>query len=181
MVDTQIVTLHTGNCYQPIPFKGYEHMGSSRTDCFERYQAMKKHCDFKDKTIVDVGSSLCYFGFKALQDGAKEVIAVDTDYNIIKFVKELACNEQMKLSISNKLPEERFDVGFYLDTHNAPGTEAYLEWLTKNVDILFTSTASVYHHEMDSSIYFQTLKKSFKKVEPIYIGCIEKREIFKCS
>jgi 2-polyprenyl-3-methyl-5-hydroxy-6-metoxy-1,4-benzoquinol methylase len=181
MIDTKIVTLHTGRCYHPIPFKGYEHIIPSRTDCPERYEAMKKHYDFKGKTILDVGCSLCYFGFRALQDGAKKVSAVDTDINIRNFITDLAKEEKMKLTITSEIPDKHFDVGFYMDTHNAPGTQGFIEKISDKVDILFTSTASVYHYEIDSSIYFQTLQKLFKKVESIYMGSIEKREIFMCS
>ncbi len=174
MIDTKIVTLHSGMCYHPIPFSGYGHVTPQRTDCPERYETMKKHYDFKGKTILDVGSSLCYFGFRALQDGAKEVTAVDTDSNVRLFVAQVAKEEKMNLKIISYLPEDHYDVGIYMDTHHAPGTEGYIEQIAKQVDFLFTSAAN------DSAGYYERLKKLFKNIKPIYEGQIEQRILYQC-
>lgn len=165
--------------YQPIPFPEFEGLISNRTDCAKRYDAIKENYgSFKGKTMYDLCSANCYFGFRALQEGAKSVIAVEQDDNTRRFVNELAkekglnivCEKHLKAQL---IDEPQIDVGIYLDTHYNEGTEGYVDNIKAVCRVVFTSSCR------DNAAYRVMLQKLFAHVELIYHG-FQDREIFKC-
>jgi len=166
--------------YQPIPFPEYDGVTADRTDCIIRYQVIQdNYGSFKGKTIYDLCSANCFFGFRFLQDGGKSVVAVEKDDNTRKFVNTLAKEKGLILDCEREpLLEEialyaQADIGLYLDTHYSEGTQGYPEHMKKMVRVVFTSSCE---RQEDYKTLLQSL---FPNVEKIYKG-FQERVIYKC-
>ena len=176
------ITNHNGLIYQPIPFEDYKDIEAERTDCGKRYQVIKdNYGDFKDKTLIDICCANGYFMFRFMQDGGKLAKGIEIRREIVNFVNVLAIEKNMDIFCDIHLNglKDIFDIGIYLDTHFAIGTEHYLEWLSKHTKTLFTSST---HKESGNTNkeYEGELRKLFKSVLAIYTG-FAGRTIFKCS
>jgi 2-polyprenyl-3-methyl-5-hydroxy-6-metoxy-1,4-benzoquinol methylase len=177
------ITNHNGLIYQPIPFEEYKDIKSERNDSEERYQTIKKNYgDFKDKSLIDICCANGYFMFRFMQDGGRLAKGIEIRREIMNFVNILAIEKNMDISCNihlNGLKSHKFDIGIYLDTHYAIGTEGYLEYLQKHIKTLFTSSA---HKESGNTNeeYKGELRKLFKSVLTIYTG-FAGRTIFKCA
>ena len=75
-----------GFLYHPIPFKEYHQTPVHKLNCLEEYRTLIENYDFKDKTVVDIGSSGGWFSFN-ISKVAKEVHAYEAD-NSVRAVTE---------------------------------------------------------------------------------------------
>ena len=179
------ITNREGLIYQPLPFKEYESLNIQRKDCKERYQIIKNdYGDFKNKTLIDICCANGYFLFKFMQDGGKLARGIEIRREIVNFVNLLAIEKEMDVSCNfhlNGLKNLKFDIGIYLDTHYAPGTEGYLEWLHKHTKVLYTSCASGEDGISRNEEYKKLLSGIYQN-DPIFIceGFMG-RIIYKCE
>lgn len=165
--------------YQPIPFDGFDNMKSNRTDCAARYDVIKaNYGSFKGKTMYDLCSANCYFGFRFLHDGGKGVIAVEGDNNTRRFVNAMAEDKGLPIICQPYLEPlivgtPQIDIGLYLDTHYADNTKGFIEHMKTLARVVFTSSCK------DNDDYEALLKTLFPNVQKIYQGFAD-RKIFKC-
>lgn len=176
---------HRGLIYQPIPFEEYKNIKTQREDCEERYQTIKQnYSSFVGKTLIDICCANGFFLFRFMQDGGRLARGIEIRREIVDFVNILAIDKNMDVICNihlNGLKDNTFDIGIYLDTHYVPGTQDYLEWLSKHTKILFTSCAHVHGEGIDRNEQYQVLlSKLFKKVEPIFKG-FAGRIMFRCE
>lgn len=161
--------------YQPFPFE------IRRKDCEDRYKVIAENLEKSDKTLIDICCANGYFGFRFLQNGGAEAVGIEINPDYITLVNVLAKIEQLSLKCQNNLPDRKFDLGIYLDTHYASGTEDYLLWLKNNVRKCFTSCC---HADGDflnrNDDYERLLNTMFSTVRPIYKG-FAGRIIFRCE
>ena len=165
--------------YQPIPFPEFSASTPHRVDSEERYNKIKaNYGDFKGKTLYDLCSANCFFGFRFLQDGGKEVVAVEMSKPTCDFVNELAKEKELPLHCFHSIESINapFDIGLYLDTHYNEGTDKYIEHIMSKCEVVFASCA--YSHKNEE--FRDELKRYKKLVEPIYQGYVQ-RIIYKCS
>lgn len=183
MLRVSDITNHSGLIYQPLPFEEYKDIKTQRTDCEERYQVIKNNYgDFKNKSLIDICCANGYFLFRFMQDGGKLAKGIEIRREIANFINILAIEKNMDISCNihlNGLGTHKFDIGIYLDTHYAPGTEYYLEWLSKHAKVLFTSCAI---KEKDFNAEYEELLTKIYGKPPIniYQG-FAGRTIFKCE
>lgn len=164
--------------YQPVPFPEYKDVRAQRNDCEERYQVIQKNYgDFKGKTLIDVCCANGFFCFRFLQDEGKLAKGIEKENPYILFINTLATEKKMEFVCHKAFPIGRFDIGIYLDTHYAPGTEEYPRYLAEYTDVCFTSCAC---RDSTNEDYKKLLRALFKKVIPIYTG-FQERVIFKCE
>lgn len=107
-----------------------------RKDSHERYESIREVCDFKGKTLIDIGCCNGYFMARFLNDGGSKAVGVEPS-------RECLAPELHKTiySVSGK-----FDICFYLDLHFHEGIN-YLPWIKENVDILFVAPSGFRRNE----------------------------------
>ncbi len=168
--------------YQPIPLEEYAHHKATREDSPERYDVIKAdYGSFKGRWMYDLCSANCYFGFRFLQDGGEQVVAVESDLPTLQFVKNLVIEKNLQLEIYGSIEEASavydagfHDIGLYLDTHLAKGTEGYLEHMAESCKVLYTSCK-------DPNVnYEEMLKQLFKNVKEIFHGKYD-RKLYRCE
>lgn len=169
--------------YQPVPFSEFKELESRRPDSVERYEKIKAdYGDFKLKSMIDLCSANCYFGFRFIQDGGFYVLAIEKEKSVRDFVNSLAKEKDIPL-ICVDAPEANtnFDIGLYLDTHYHEHTEDYLDFIAPKVKILYTSCINKLFDDKDftNERYEKDLKNYFSKIEKIYTG-YQNRNIYKC-
>jgi hypothetical protein len=174
---------HSGLIYQPIPFAEYEKVKAQRNDCEERYQAIKdNYGDFQNKSLIDICCANGFFLFRFMQDGGRLAKGIEIRRELVNFVNILAIEKNMDIHCNthlNGLNKLTFDIGIYLDTHYAPGTQDYLKWLAEHTKVLFTSCAS--KEDGLNTQYEKLLTQVYQKPPiPIFEGFM-KRIIFKCA
>lgn len=163
--------------YQPIPFEEFKDVSCTRPDTPERYEVIKNNYgSFEGKRMYDLCSANCYFGFRFLQDGGSQVIAVEIDNPTRDFVNALADEKNMDLICYKTIDDVmgRFDIGIYLDTHYHEGTDKFLPHIARKCDVIFTSAC-----EQESKRYEDLLRSTFDYVDGIFQG-YNKRMIYKC-
>lgn len=171
--------------YQPVPFKEYRDIEAWRKDCAGRYRTIKKNYgDFEGKTLIEIACANGYFGFSFLIDKGKRAVGVEVDKKQVEFVNLLAERKGLNFKCSEPpVPAGKFDIGLYLDTHYAPGTEDYPKYMRDNVKVCFTSCA---HYEGRpgwndaNEKYEKVLKGLFDNVTPLGKGFMG-RIIYKCE
>lgn len=111
---------HSG--YQILPKALQAIMGDNVQQHIARYEAermtyLKKHLDFSDKKILDIGGNTGYFSFESIEAGAKEVIYIEGNSAHEHFVKKAAevLNSNMKtynryLEFENAPEHQPFDM-----------------------------------------------------------------------
>ena len=165
--------------YQPVPFKEFEDVDSSRSilDCENRFQAiLRDYGDIKGKTLIDLCCANGYFGFRFLQEGGEMVIGIENDPAVAQFVNALASEKKMNFICKDKIdPLDKGDLGIYLDTHYHVGTGGYLEYMKSSVDVLYTSSSQ---HNL---AYGELCRSLFSKVESIFDEDYANRIILRCS
>jgi hypothetical protein len=169
--------------YQPLLYTKEGDCGSpGRDDCEIRYSVISKACGgFIDKSVIEFCASESYFGFRALQDGATEVIALELDEWKTNTVNDIATRNNFPLrsfrfipELENNIGNKKFDVGIYLDTHYHEGTEEFLRLIAKRTPILFSSPSK------DNEHFEHDLLKLYRYIMPIYTGYAE-RTIYQCK
>jgi 2-polyprenyl-3-methyl-5-hydroxy-6-metoxy-1,4-benzoquinol methylase len=176
MIDTTRIKI-----YQPIPFKEYEGLSSSRKDCIERYLAIKKHIpEIKGKTLIDLCCSNGFFPVSFLIDGGKSAVGVENNHEEVMFNNLLAKEQGLDFRCYESIDEVKgsFDYAIYLDTHYHTRTEGYLEFIHKSAPLAFISCAG--DGEMNNERIYGDLKKLYSSVEEIYKGFAQ-RKIYKCQ
>jgi hypothetical protein len=115
-----------------------------RPDCAERYESIKAVCDFKGKSLVDIGCATGYFAVRFLNDGGASVVGVepDTQYNenfIVRDIKDV-------IGI--------FDLCFYLDLHYHNEIN-YLPWIASHARMAFIAASGVDNNQRLQEELFQ--------------------------
>lgn len=184
MIDVKNILKHDGTIYQPIPFPEYKDVESQRKDCGKRYRVIKENYgNFRGKTLIDICCANGYFPFRFLQDGGLRAVGIEKDKDYVFFNNRMAEIQKLDFMCFETLISamKPFDIGFYLDTHFAPNTKQYPEYLAKHTQVCFTSCArnGDKNWQDANQKYVLLLKKLFKNVEPIYQG-FAGRIIYKC-
>lgn len=99
-----------------------------RSDCAERYEAMREIIPFSGKSLIDIGCSNGYFMDRFREDGGLYAIGVDPDeqYKRVDIVRSIN-------DVSGP-----FDICFYLDLHYHNEID-YFPWIRENVIDLFVA------------------------------------------
>jgi hypothetical protein len=169
--------------YHPIPFEEYKYQGYDKGDTPERYEVIRSNYgSFAGKSLYDLCSANCYFGFKFLQDGGKEVACVDNDIPTCEFVNDLARQKNLSLYCYQSIGSINapFDIGFYLETHYWSGTEGYIEHISKRCKVVYTSCYNDYDKN-NNTAYEVLLRTLFNNVEVVFTPPIWYRTIYRCS
>lgn len=165
--------------YQPTPFKEFEDTQSTRSvqDCEGRYQAIKQNYgDVTGKTLIDLCCANGYFGFRFLQDGGWSVTGIENDKETVEFINNLASSKSLNFVCKDRVhPDDKADIGIYLDTHFHEGTDGYAEFMKSAVKVLYTSSSR------ENDRYRELLKTLFDNVEQIYDENYHGRVIYRCS
>lgn len=103
-----------------------------RTDCKERFDAIRRSYDFTGKTVIDIGCANGYFLARCLEEGAKDVVGVEPDE---QYKQPFIVRDIKQVNTSRK-----WDVCFYLDLHYHNGID-YFPWIKKNVKLLFVAAS----------------------------------------
>jgi 2-polyprenyl-3-methyl-5-hydroxy-6-metoxy-1,4-benzoquinol methylase len=74
--------------YQPVDHPDFDDWRVDR-ECVDRWSIIKKEVDFKDKLVLDVGSNMGYFSFRATEKGAT-VVGVESNEARVEVSKALA-------------------------------------------------------------------------------------------
>lgn len=164
--------------YHPIPFEGYQGFGHVRSDCGERYAAIRECLppDVSNMSFFDYGCAEGYFLFRLLQNGAKRAVFIDHDECCLQFAEKVANENGLEdyCEFSSFLPVEPCSVGLYLDVHYN-GVTPRLEEFKQKCKTLFVSPSG----NGNSLQMHRDLNEIYNYVEPIYTG-YENRTIFKC-
>ena len=79
-----------GYTYNPLPFPGCEDIPCHRPNSPERWKLIRSSISLKNKVVLDIGCATGYFSFKAIQNGAFSVVAVDSDSAAIEVCRAAA-------------------------------------------------------------------------------------------
>lgn len=171
-------SLNLSNLYQPIPFKEYEDVSFKRNDCEIRYKAIKSYYgDFNGKTLIDIGCSNGYMGFRFLQDGGKSVYGVELDANCRKIITKIALDKSLDFKTSEFCSEGQYDIGLYLDLHfHGNIGDSYIHFLKNNCAVSFIAPSGAGRNEDMEEV----LKKYFKSHVAIHKG-FSNRNIYRCE
>jgi SAM-dependent methyltransferase len=135
-----------GWTYSPIPFPGFEDVPCHRPNSPERWELIRRHCEFADAWVLDLGCATGYFAFKAMQEGAEYIQGFEMDPKALGVCHSI----QTAFDIRNMgfwgehLLDGpvciTFDVGFAMSVLNWVGKEQaedWLEWAYEHVFVLF--------------------------------------------
>jgi len=168
--------------YHPVPFEGYESFGHARReDCSDRYSIIRLRLpeDISGMSFFDYGCAEGYFLFRFLQGGAKRAVFIDQNEDCLHFAENVANEQGLEdyCEFGPLLPQERCDVGIYLDVHYS-GKTPTLQEFKDACHILFVSPSG---NGYENSVKLhRDLNEVFDYVEPIYTG-YENRTIFYCK
>lgn len=165
--------------YQPIPFDRYRTETAERQDSEERYQKIKGSYQgsFEGKSLIDLCGANGFFGFRFIQDGGQSAIIVDNNEDYISFVESIASEYSIPVLASTDLPDKKFDIGLYLDSHYSEGTEVYPIYLKDHVKVLFTSAGDVQDRELNYKLLLQSIWEDVEEIHTGFMG----RVIYKCT
>jgi hypothetical protein len=135
-----------------------------RSDCEERYEAIKTAYDFKDKSVIDIGCANGYFLLRFLEDGAKSLCGIEPD--------EQYAEEFILRNISKT--NDHYDVCLYLDLHYHNSID-YLSWIKSHCDVAFIAPSGVGNNKKLE----EDLIKEFGNFEFIINTAYANRNIYK--
>ncbi len=104
--------------YQTIEYKG-EIIRPGTEQCWLSWENIEKFkIDWKDKYICDIGSYFGYFSLQALKKGAKIVLGIDQNEDLLKVYKEVLLANgfsnfqtlSRKLGNGNNIPDDNYDI-----------------------------------------------------------------------
>jgi len=101
---------------------------------WKTWETIKSFVDWKDKTIIDIGPFHGYFSFKAEQAGAKKVIGLEIDKDILETV-----------NIIKKINESQAEFLLWDGTTPTPQADIAL-------------VLNVFHHVKDKELLLQNIK-----------------------
>ena len=138
--------------YHPDPFKTHRwhdrftRWGGQR-NVYSRLGALLQHYDFRDKKILDLGCNRGFYAFSLALRGAKSVVAVDGDKELINQNEEMAKKKNIqnilflnkKITVEEIQPFSKFDVVLFLSVlhHIMVGTPELYPFNSEGKDIAY--------------------------------------------
>lgn len=165
-LDSSGATSHPDMPYQKVD-------GAGERDCGLRWDAFQP--EVAGKRVLDLGCNLGYFGARALEEGASEVLCVDHDKAILAAAEKLHPELEgrtLRLELENERPEGDWDVAFCLSlwAHLGHGKRGLLDYL-KTIPVVYWEDVTLSQPELEqmgfkvTRIGFSDLGRNLFKLE----------------